>query len=419
MMILYYNGLRKQVSYGGDQMSDLNQINRYRYVIVGGGMVAGYAVKGIRQQDPSGAILVLSKEADVPYERPALSKKLWLDDEFTEENIRIGAENYANVTFKFNTTVSKINRQEQTIIVKDNPTVHYDQLLLATGGEPRQISGPTDPHVLTFRQWSDYRQLRKFSGKGQHVVIIGGGYVGTELASSLTQNNTKVTMIFPEKALGAGKFPENIRAEYEATFKNNGVEILSGQSVESYQRQGDHLTVVTKDGSEITADSIIIGLGVTPRVELAQDSGLELADGGVKVNEYLQTSDPKIWSAGDIASYPDHLLGRQRLEHVDHARLSGELVGQNMAGAHLVYKHTPYFYSMIFDISWQAIGDINPEHHQIVDQRQRGKIVYFLDEDKLVGVLIWNVSVDLDDVRALIANPPANNDELIGMLTEK
>jgi len=90
-----------------------------------------------------------------------------------------------------------------------------------------------------------------------------------------------------------------------------------------------------------------------------------------------------------------------------------------MAGAHLVYKHTPYFYSMIFDISWQAIGDINPEHHQIVDQRQRGKIVYFLDEDKLVGVLIWNVSVDLDDVRALIANPPANNDELIGMLTEK
>ena len=400
-------------------MSDVDQMNRYQYVIVGGGMVAGYAVKGIRRQDPNGAILVISKEADVPYERPALSKKLWLDDEFTEESIKIGAEDYSNVTFKLNTTVSGINRQKQTITLVDNPTIHYEQLLLATGGKPRQIKGPADPHVLVFRQWSDYRKLRKFSGKNQHVVIIGGGYVGTELASSLTQNNTKVTMIFPEKALGTGKFPENIRAEYEATFKNNGVEILSGQSVESYRRQGDHLTVVTEDGAEITADSIIIGLGVTPRIELAQNSGLELADGGVRVNEHLQTSDPQIWSAGDIASYPDHLLGRQRIEHVDHARLSGELVGQNMAGAHLVYNHTPYFYSMIFDISWQAIGNINPNLHQLVDQRQRGKIVYFFDEGQLVGVLIWNVSVDLDDVRALIAHSPINKDDLIGALKEK
>ncbi|WP_180368714.1 FAD-dependent oxidoreductase, partial [Oenococcus oeni] len=148
--------------------------------------------------------------------------------------------------------------------------------------------------------------------------------------------------------------------EYEATFKKNGVEILSNQLAQSYQRQGDHLIVVTKDGLEITADTIIIGLGVTPRIELAQDSKLILADGGVKVNKYLQTSDPSIWSAGDIASYPDQILGRQRIEHVDHARFSGELVGQNMAGAHLVYKHTPYFYSMIFDISWKAVGNINP-----------------------------------------------------------
>src|SRR5699024_5375389 len=136
----------------------------------------------------------------------------------------------------------------------------------------------------------------------------GGGYVGTELASSLTQNNTKVTMVFPEKALGEGKFPGEIRAEYEETFKKNGVEILSGKMVESYQRQGDHLVISTADGSEITADTIIIGLGVTPRIELAKASELDLADGGVKVDEHLQTSDPSIWSAGDIASYPDHIL---------------------------------------------------------------------------------------------------------------
>ena len=399
-------------------MSDLDQTNNYRYVIVGGGMVAGYAIKGIRQEDPEGAILVISQEADVPYERPALSKKLWLDDEFTEENIRIGAENYPNVTFKFKTTVTAINRQDKVITLTDSEQIKYEQLLLATGGEPRQIQGPADPHVLVFRQWSDYRKLRKFSGPNKRVVIIGGGYVGTELASSLTQNGTKVTMIFPEKALGEGKFPESIRAEYEATFKRNGVTLMSGQFVQSYQRQGDHLTLLTKDGTAIAADTIIVGLGVTPRISLAEDSSLDLADGGVKVNEYLNTSDPAIWSAGDIASYPDHILGRQRIEHVDHARLSGELVGRNMAGAHMSYQHTPYFYSMIFDISWQAIGNIDPKLQLIFDRRTHGSLVYFIDAGKLVGVLVWNVKVNLDDVRALLANAPAT-DDLVGSIREQ
>lgn len=399
-------------------MSNSEKINNYQYVIVGGGVVAGYAIKGIRKEDPNGSILIVSKEADVPYERPALSKKLWLDDEFTEENIRIGAENYSDVTFKFNTTVNKINRQEQTIDLGDNTTVHYEQLLLATGGEPRKIKGPDDPHVLVFRTWPDYRKLRKFSGKDKRIVIIGGGYVGTELASSLTQNGTQVTMVFPEKALGEGKFPEEIRAEYEETFKKNGVKILSGKMVEAYQRQGDHLVISLEDGSEIGADTIIIGLGVTPRIELAKASDLELADGGVKVDGYLQTSDPAIWSAGDIASYPDKILGRQRIEHVDHARLSGELVGRNMAGSHTVYEHTPYFYSIIFDISWQAIGSINLNLKQVFDKRENGTIVYFLDGDKLAGVLVWNVVVDLDDVRALLADPPASH-ELVGSIKEK
>ncbi|EQM52890.1 FAD-dependent pyridine nucleotide-disulfide oxidoreductase, partial [Lactiplantibacillus plantarum EGD-AQ4] len=187
----------------------------------------------------------------------------------------------------------------------------------------------------------------------------------------------------------------------------------------SYQRDGDHLTITTKDGSEITADTIIIGLGVTPRISLAEDSGLALADGGVKVDGYLQTSDDAIWSAGDIASYPDQILGRQRIEHVDHARNSGELVGRNMAGAHELYQHTPYFYSMIFDISWQAVGTINPELQTVFDDRENGTIVYFLDDEQLVGVLIWNVKVDLDDVRNLLANPPADNETLVGSIKEQ
>lgn len=399
-------------------MKNDESYNNYRYVIVGGGMVAGYAVKGIRQRDTTGSILVISKEADVPYERPALSKKLWLDDEFTEEDIKIGAETFSEVNFKFDTSVTKINQQDKLAKLDDDTIVHYEKLLLATGGEPKRIKGPEDPHVLAFRDWSDYRRLRKFSGNGQHVVIIGGGYIGTELAASLAQNNTEVTVIFPEQSLGEGKFPEKIRAEYEEAFKENDVAILSGKTVESYDRKDDQLIVKTTDGAKITADTIVIGLGITPNIELAKTSKLDLADDGVKVDEHLQTSDPAIWAAGDIASYPDRILGRQRIEHVDHARFSGELVGQNMAGADLPYQHTPYFYSMVFNISWQAIGSINLELEQLFDQRENGTIIYFLRGNQLAGVLVWNVVVDLDDVRNLIANPPADG-KLVGLLKEK
>lgn len=399
-------------------MKNDENYNNYRYVIVGGGMVAGYAIKGIRQRDTTGSILVISKEADVPYERPALSKKLWLDDEFTEEDIKIGAETFSEVNFKFDTSVTKINRQDKLVKLDDDTIVHYEKLLLATGGEPKRVKGPGDPHVLAFRDWPDYRRLRKFSGNGQHVVIIGGGYIGTELAASLAQNNTEVTVIFPEQSLGEGKFPEKIRAEYEEAFKENDVAILSGKTVESYDRKDDQLIVKTTDGAKITADTIVIGLGITPNIELAKTSKLDLADDGVKVDEHLQTSDPAIWAAGDIASYPDRILGRQRIEHVDHARFSGELVGQNMAGADLPYQHTPYFYSMVFNISWQAIGSINLELEQLFDQRENGTIIYFLRGNQLAGVLVWNVVVDLDDVRNLIANPPVDG-KLVGLLKEK
>lgn len=400
-------------------MSKLENNNTYEYVIVGGGMVAGYAVNGIRQKDPDGSILIVSKDADVPYERPALSKKLWLDDEFTEENIRIGAENQANVAFRFNTTVNKIDRNNKEIQLGDDVVVHYDQLLLATGGEPMTIDGPDDPHVIVFRDWSDYRKLRQFSGNNKHVIVVGGGYIGSEVTAALAQNNTKVTMVYLENTLGENQFPETITSEYEDTFKKNGVQLINGKKAESYQRDGDQLVVALDDGSQITGDTVVVGLGVSPRIALAKASGLKLDGDGVEVNEYLQTSDPAIWSAGDIAYYPDKILGYQRIEHVDHARNSGEQVGRNMAGANVAYTHTPYFYSNIFSISWQAIGTLDPSLPQVFDKRTDGTIVYFLREDQLVGVLVWNVSVDLDDVRDLLANPPANKDDLVGSIKEK
>lgn len=400
------------------QSNDLQTNKEYDYVIIGGGMVAGNAVKGIREQDKEGNILVLSADRDVPYERPALSKKLWTDEEFTEDEITIGAEEEPAVTFAFETVVSSIDRENHSVHLENGSDVTYKKLLLATGGEPATIDGPEDDHVIAFRSWNDYRKLREFSGKNQHIVIVGGGYIGSELAAALIQNQTKVTLIYPEEILGDKQFPEEIAIEYENAFREAGVELLNDKKAESYDRKEDKLVISLDDGSEVTADTLLIGLGVSPRLSLAEESGLKV-DEGVVVNEYLQTSDNTIWAAGDIASYPDPILGRNRIEHVDHARNSGETAGKIMAGSTEPYTHTPYFYSVIFSISWEAIGTLDPSLTLLFDRRDSGKIVYYLDQDRPVGVLLWNVETDLDDVREVLKNPPSDPNDLIGFISEK
>jgi NADPH-dependent 2,4-dienoyl-CoA reductase/sulfur reductase-like enzyme len=396
---------------------DLNNAE-YKYVLVGGGMGAGYATLGIREHDEDGSILIISREADVPYERPALSKKLWLDEEFGVDDTKIGAEE-SDVDFAFERDVVDVSPADKTVTLENGDVVRYEKLLLSLGGEPTTIEGPEDEDVIVFRRLEDYRKLRENSGNNEHVIIVGGGYIGSELAMSLSQNNTKVTMVYPEAQLGEHMFPEELLEEYNNLFTDHGVELMSGKEADSYRREGDKLVLTLADGSEVTGDAIAIGLGVKPRLELPEKAGLEMAEDGVVVNEKLQSSDENIYVAGDIATYPDKILGRQRIEHVDHARNSGQKVGAIMAGADEIYDHTPYFYSMIYDLNWEAIGTLDPSLDTLFDKREDGSIVFYLDNDELAGVLVWNVEVDLDDVREVLDNPPADNNDLIGLIKEQ
>ncbi|SHE27378.1 NADPH-dependent 2,4-dienoyl-CoA reductase, sulfur reductase [Atopostipes suicloacalis DSM 15692] len=398
-------------------MKELNN-KTYDYVLVGGGMGAGFATLGIREQDKDGSILIISNETHVPYERPALTKKLWIDDEFKEDDTKIGAEE-ENVEIVFEREVTKISPEDKTVTLENGDVVDYGQLLLSTGGEPRSIDGPEDEAVFTFRELDDYRKLRERSGENQEVIIVGGGYIGSELAASLSQNNTKVTIVFPQNHLGEEMFPKELLEEYNQLFKDHGVELINGREAKSYRREGEQVVLTLDDDSEVKGDTIVIGLGVSPRTQLAEESGLEMADEGVVVNEWLQTSDKNIWAAADIATYPDAIFGRQRLEHVDHARHSGRQVGKNMAGAKEAYTHTPYLYSMLYSLNWEAVGTLDPSLDTLFDHREDGEIVFYLDEDKLKGILLWNVEVDLDDVRELIDQPPANKEDLIGALKEQ
>lgn len=397
---------------------DLNG-KSYKYVLVGGGMGAGFATLGIREEDREGSILIISRESHVPYERPALSKKLWRDDEYHVDRTKIGAEEEPNVDFAFERDVISISPENKTVKLENGDIVNYEKLLLSTGGEPYSIEGEKDQNVFLFRTKDDYLKLRELTKENSHILLVGGGYVGSELADSLIRHNVQVTMVFPEKKLGENAFPEELLEDYNSLFTDRGVKLYPERKAVRYHRNNNQLVLKLDDGTEINGDAIVIGLGVKPRTELAEQAGLEMSKNGVLVNESLQTSDPNIYAAGDIATYPDKILGLQRIEHVDHARNSGKQVGANMAGSTEPYGHTPYFYSMLHNLSWQAVGTIDPKLDTLFDNRENGSIVFYLEGEILKGVLLWNVKVDLNDVRELLANQPINNENLIGLLKEE
>ncbi|MFL2099751.1 NAD(P)/FAD-dependent oxidoreductase [Desemzia sp. FAM 23991] len=405
-----------------EELSDIQKMQQanqaYDYLIIGGGMVAGYAAKGIREQDGTGSIKILSNDKDVPYTRPALTKKLWTDDSFTDDQVPLNTTEETGAEIQLGAEVTAIDRARHTVQLADGSVIGYQKLLLATGSEPTKIEGPESDQVIFFRSWEDYRKLRALSGNDRHILVVGGGYIGAELAAGLIQNNTRVTLIYPDGVLGSSQFPEEIANEYEAAFKEAGVEMVSGKRVESYRKEDDEFVLTLDDETELNGDAVVFGLGVSPRVSLAEESGLNVED-GVVVNEFLRTDDPDIYAAGDIASYPDPILGRDRIEHVDHARNSGEAVGKAMAGSNEPYDYTPYFYSVVFDISWKAIGTLDPELDTLIDEVDDGKVIYYLKDDKPVGILLWNVEADLDDVRKILSDPPADSSALKGALHEK
>lgn len=402
--------------YMNEKLNPQVMARNYDYLIIGGGMAADTAARGIREQDSFGSIGILSADSDEPYTRPALTKKLWTDSTFTEDQVALNTtKETKNTTLKLKTTVTAIEREDHRVLLEDGTSIGYKKLLLVTGGEPKRIDGPEDEKVIAFREWSDYRRLRNFSGNNQHVVIVGGGYIGAELAAGLVQNNTKVTLIYPDKILGSSQFPSELAKEYEASFREAGVELLNGRRAESYTKEDEKFTLLLDDGSTVEGDAIVIGLGVSPRISLAEQSGLKIED-GVYVDEYLRTKDPDIWAAGDIAFYPDKILGRTRIEHVDHARKSGKAAGKAMAGSGEAYTYTPYFYSVVFSISWKAMGTLDSSLTTLIDDVDGGKVVYYLDDNLPVGILTWNIEPDLDTLRSILSDPPIDPQTLRGMI---
>lgn len=385
-------------------MSDAEKT--YDYVIVGAGVAAASAVKGIRSQDSSGSIAVLGSEPDEPVYRPVLSKDLWLKDDETLEGSSLAGDlnDDDGVDLVLDTTVTELDTAAHVVRLADGSTVGYGKLLLATGAEPRVLAVDPGPRVVYYRTAADYRRLRAVAAEGSHVAVVGGGYIGSEIASALVQNGVDVTLVLDREDVQEQMFPRALAATLTKDFDDRGVTIVHG-TVAGGEEDDGGVRIRLDDDSHIVADAAVIGVGVLPRTGLAEAAGLEV-DNGIVVDEHLRTSVEDVYAAGDVAAYPDALLGRRRVEHVDHAEKSGELAGRAMAGADDTYDYTPFFWSDIFDHGYEAVGETKSELDLLEDWKD-GEVgtgvVYYLEAGQVRGVLLWNVWDSVDKAREVMA----------------
>jgi 3-phenylpropionate/trans-cinnamate dioxygenase ferredoxin reductase component len=378
----------------------------YDYVIVGGGVAAASAVKGIRSGDSSGTIAVLGSEPDKPVYRPDLSKTLWLEEDKTLEGSSLAGDLDADdsVDLVTDTTVTDIDPDAHAVRLADGTTVGYGKLLLATGAEPRTLSIDPGPRVVYYRTAADYQRLRAVAQEGSHVAIVGGGYIGSEIASALVQNGVDVTLVLDLEDVQEQMFPRALAASLTKAFDDRGVTIVHG-SVSGGEENDGGVRIRLDDGTDISADAAVIGVGVIPRTGLAEAAGIDV-DNGIVVDDHLRTSATDVYAAGDVASYPDPLLGRRRVEHVDHAEKSGEHAGKVMAGADEAYDYTPFFWSDILDYGYEAVGEVTSRNDMVEDWKdgQIGTgVVYYLKSGQVRGVLLWNVWDSVDKAREVIA----------------
>jgi 3-phenylpropionate/trans-cinnamate dioxygenase ferredoxin reductase subunit len=385
----------------------------YKYVIVGGGLAGASAVQGIREVDAEGSILMLSAETHLPYDRPPLSKKLWLGQQQVEDiflHDRAFYEAHA-VSLMLDAPAARLSPDARELTTAGGKTVRYQRLLLATGCKPRRLDIPGGdlPGVCYFRTLDDYLRLRGAAGEGKSAVIIGGGFIGSELAAVLCTNKLQVTMVFPAPLICDRVFPESLARAVQQHFRDKGVRVLSPDRPVSFERSGEQFLTRTEGGEMLRSDLLIVGVGVVPDVDLARDAGIEVGN-GIVVNDYLQTSRREILAAGDNAFFPYLALGQSmRIEHWDHALNHGLCAGRNMAGAAQAYTHQPYFFSDLFELGYEATGEVDARLETVADWQQENEtgVIYYLRKGKVRGVMLCNVWGRVDDARQLIRDGAA------------
>ncbi|KAL6143279.1 hypothetical protein ACLB2K_053974 [Fragaria x ananassa] len=351
------------------------------YVILGGGVAAGYAALEFTRRGIShGELCIISEEPVPPYERPALSKGFLLPEApsrlpsfhtcvgANEEKLTPKWYKEHGIELVLGTRVKSVDVRRKTILTGSGETITYKILVIATGAralklEEFGVKGSDSENVCYLRNLADANRLVNLvqSCPGGNAVVIGGGYIGMECAASLVINRVNVTMVFPEEHCMARLFTPKIASYYEEFYKSKGVNFVKGTILSSFDidPNGKVTAVNLRDGSCLPADMVVVGIGIRPNTSLFEGQ-LTLEKGGIKVNGKMQSSNSSVYAVGDVAAFPVKLFGdSRRLEHVDSARKTARhAVAAIMEASKAVeFDYLPFFYSRVFTLSWQFYGD--------------------------------------------------------------
>jgi NADPH-dependent 2,4-dienoyl-CoA reductase/sulfur reductase-like enzyme len=373
----------------------------YRYLVIGSGMTGHAAALAIRKLDRSGSLGMIGDDLQKPYARPPLTKGLWSGK--ARETVFL--REVDGLVLHAGRRAVGLDTRTKKVVDDRGEEYRYEKLLLATGGRPRRLPYGGD-RVIYFRTLSDYDRLRAV--EGPEVVVIGGGFIGSELAASLASVGKRVTMILRGELIGEKAYPPALSRFVTRYFQDRGVRVIAHQSPASIRPDEGRTLVETSGGHRIVADAVVAGLGITPDTALAEQAGIAVQN-GIEVDEAFRTSAADVWAAGDVARFPSVAFGRIRVEHEDAALTMGREAGRSMAGAVVSYRHLPFFYSDLFDLGYEAVGKLDARLEMVESWKTEGRegVVYYLENGRVCGVLLWGTFGKVDAARELITRQTA------------
>jgi 3-phenylpropionate/trans-cinnamate dioxygenase ferredoxin reductase component len=372
----------------------------FKYAIIGGGVTAGYAAQVFADAGQASEVTaIFSQENIPPYDRPPLSKSYLAGKKPADEVLINEPDFYVENKIKLflNTRITRVDLQERKLF-SDDESFGFEKLLIATGSQPRtfQLPGADLAGIYYLRRLSDARQIRseiEEAENGDKAVVIGGSFIGMEVASILAQKGLETTLVFPESRVWEAFFTPAMSQFFSTYYQERGVTILPGIEIEEFAGENGRVAAVhLKGGEQLPADFVVAGIGVKPNVTLFANTPLKINE-GILVNRFLETNMPGVYAAGDVAEYRDVLFDQtRRVEHWDNAYRQGQHAARGMLGKQTVYDEVPYFFSDVFDLSYEFWGDPAPAD----DVVHRGDVengrfsVWWLKDNKLQAAFVMN-----------------------------
>ena len=380
--------------------------DNFKYLIIGAGQAGHSCAAAIRDNDADGSVAIIGGEKIRPYNRPPLSKGI-LAGQMEPEHAFVQPPTFYRekaIELILGVEATSIDENRRIVTLSDGRPLSFEKLLLATGGRARSLSipGADLDGIFTLRTMKNSLSIQKASDHAKRVAVIGGGFIGAEVAATLSSRGLPVTMIFPEQRILQRVLPEELSAFLQRLYSERGVEIISGDVPKEFIGDGVLRGVVTEKGKRAECDLAVIGIGIALNTNIACEAGLRSnEDGGLITDERMRTSEENIWAAGDIAAYHDVNFDRRlRLEHYYVAQRQGIAAGNDMAGGDKQYDDLPYFFSGIYNLPLQVHGVFNPEEVIRRGGPEDGSVAYFSFKE---GILEGYLTVNRPDSEREIA----------------